>query len=82
MIIEIYTLKAVAKKVGVSYPYIRKIMTRYKKGEIDNFRGYKFLGMGNKAWIAYPEDLDIRLVDEGEESENLPREEDFADLEK
>jgi hypothetical protein len=64
--IKLYTLKALAQELGTSYGYLKHVMLRIKKGEIEGWRGYRFIALGDgkrSNWIAYPEDLDIELIE-------------------
>ena len=64
--IKLYTLKALAQELGSSYGYLKHLMLRVKKEEIDSWRGYRFIALGDgkrSNWIAYPEHLNIELIE-------------------
>jgi hypothetical protein len=50
---DIYTLKALAKKEGISYDHARYLAIKFSKREIETWRGYCFFGPGRKYWLAY-----------------------------
>ena len=70
-VVKLYTLYALAEKLEISYQYLRQhVLDRYKRGEIDNFKGFKFFGEPNKTWYAYEaSDVDIEIVKARSEEE-------------
>lgn len=65
--IELLTPKALAKRLGVTYDYMRQILVRVRKGELDDWKGYRFFGEPNKSWYAYDGKININIIDEGDE---------------
>lgn len=72
MRIPIYTLKSLAKALGTTTGYLKNIVLRIRKGEITEWKGYKFfsVGPGKRAvWLAYPKEHDIQLIDDPDANE-------------
>lgn len=69
LIMDIYSLKAIALREGVTYSYLRALMPKIAKGEITSWRGYRFFGPGKKYWLAYPETETVVFHDAGDTEE-------------
>jgi len=41
---------------------LRHVLVRYRKGEITEYKGYKFFGERNKVWYAYSADSDLEFI--------------------
>lgn len=66
--IKLYTLKGLADHLGTSHGYMRQVLLRIRKGEIDSYKGFRFFGEPSKTTYAYQEsELDIEIVDTNEE---------------
>jgi hypothetical protein len=59
---KIFTLQGLADELEVSCSYLRNVVARYNKNEIDNFRGYKFFGEHKKVWYAYRASEKLEVV--------------------
>lgn len=65
--VTIYSIKALARRLGYTYRQMRAVVLKYRQGKIESYEGYKFFGVWNKCWFAYPADASIEIVlDEGE----------------
>jgi hypothetical protein len=70
-VIRLNTLKALSEMENVTGDYLRKLMVRIRKGELSEWRDWRFvsLGSGNRAaWLAYKGDYEIE-INEGEPEE-------------
>ncbi|MCE3234975.1 MAG: hypothetical protein K0Q50_1155 [Vampirovibrio sp.] len=63
---DIYSLKGLAAKEGVSYDHLRRIAIKVSQGELTEWRGYRFFGPGKKYWLAYPADQEVHFHDGAE----------------
>lgn len=61
--IKIYTLRGLAKHLGLRYTYLRNLTPLLKSGELSEYKGFKFFGFPGKAWFAYEKHLDIEIID-------------------
>lgn len=50
--VELLTLKALAKRLGMSYPALRKDLIGANMAEIE-YQGYRFAGHAKRNWFAY-----------------------------
>jgi len=58
---KLLSLAKLAKREDVHQVYLRKVVGQFKRGEIQDWRGYKFFGW-SACWLAYkdePDDLEI-----------------------
>jgi len=71
MKLDLYSLKGLAEELGTSHGYLKLLMLKVRRGEIDSWRGFRFLsvGTGNRSvWLAYPEKDKISFHDVVEDS--------------
>ncbi|MCA9842409.1 MAG: hypothetical protein KC475_09825 [Cyanobacteria bacterium HKST-UBA03] len=64
MTIKLLSLKALAEAEDTTHGYLKLLMLRVRKGELDSWRGYRFASIGSghrSTWFAYNEDLDITV---------------------
>lgn len=61
--IKLYTIAALARKIGMSEEYVRQQAPLVARGELEHFKGYKFFGLPNKGWWAYDRELDIETIE-------------------
>jgi hypothetical protein len=57
--IEIYSLKALAEREEVRHDSLNHVVLRFKRGEIQTWRGYKFYGIEGKCWFAIRKEIPI-----------------------
>lgn len=63
-VIELFTLKALAVEEEVSYAHLRNMVTRITSGEIDKWKGWKFVRTGpapRGEWLAYQGDFEVKI---------------------
>jgi hypothetical protein len=62
--ITLYTTRGLAKHLGKSYNYLRVVLGKMKiEPGVTEYEGFKFFGVSNNAWFAYPKDIDIEVID-------------------
>lgn len=67
---RVYTLKTLAELEGVTHTHLRAVLVRYKNGEINHWRDYRFFGIDGKCWFAYHKDKKLEFINTLEKAKN------------
>jgi hypothetical protein len=76
---NVYTLKAVAKKEGITYAHLRSLIPKIVASGSMSWRGWRFFGPGARYWLAYREDEEIIFHDVPEDPDKKPSVDDTTD---
>jgi len=60
---RVYSLKALARHENVTHEHLRLVIRKFKSGQVDHWRDYRFFGIEGKCWFAYPKDKKLEFID-------------------
>ena len=66
--LKLYTMKALAKTLGLNYDNMRQVVYRLtKQSEEPSYKGYRLISVGDGkrlTWLAHPEKQKVQVITE------------------